>query len=125
MNSIICFIFAAYGLSNLLVYGSGPFNILGKIREKSYENLPTIGEMLECMMCTSTNIGWIISLIDILFIKTLNITPFNILIDNDSLWYIIIPMDAFITSGCVWLLHTAQEMLESITNKNNNGNISE
>ena len=35
-------------------------------------------------------------------------------------------MDAFITSGCVWLLHTAQEMLESITNKNNdNGNISE
>lgn len=125
MNSIICFIFAAYGLSNLLVYGSGPFNILGKIREKSYEILPTIGEMLECMMCTSTNIGWIISLIDILFIKTLNITPFNILIDNDSLWYIIIPMDAFITSGCVWLLHTAQEMLESITNKNNDGNISE
>lgn len=125
MNSIICFIFAAYGLSNLLVYGSGPFNILGKIREKSYEILPTIGEMLECMMCTSTNIGWFISLIDILFIKTLNITPFNILIDNDSLWYIIIPMDAFITSGCVWLLHTAQEMLESITNKNNDGNISE
>ena len=126
MISIICFIFAAYGLSNLLVYGSGPFNILGKIREKSYEILPTIGEMLECMMCTSTNIGWIISLIDILFLTTLNITPFNILIDNNALWYIIIPMDAFITSGCVWLLHTAQEMLESITNKNNdNGNISE
>lgn len=116
MISIICFIFAAYGLSNLLVYGSGPFNMLGKIREKSYEILPTIGEMLECMMCTSTNIGWIISLIDILFLTTLNITPFNILIDNNALWYIIIPMDAFITSGCVWLLHTAQEMLESITN---------
>lgn len=116
---IFCYILMVYGLSNLLVYGSGPFDILEHLREYSYKILPTLGKMLECMMCTSTNIGWILSLVDILFLTNLNLTPFNFIIDDDMLWYFIIPLDAFFTSGIVWLIHTLQEMLESITKKNN------
>lgn len=116
---IFCYIFLAYGLSNLLVYGMGPFDILDRLREFSYKISLALGKMLECMMCTSTNIGWIFSLIDILFLTNVNLTPFNIIINDDMLWYFIIPLDAFFTSGSVWLIHTFQEMLESITTKNN------
>lgn len=109
---IFCYIIMAYGLSNLLVYGSGPFNFLGKMRNFCYNYIPTLGDMLDCMMCTSTNIGWIVSLLNILFLPSLPITPFNILLHDNSLWYYIIPFDAFMTSGAVWLIHTFQEYLE-------------
>lgn len=116
---VFCYTIAAYGLTNLLVYGSGPFDILIKFREYSGKLLKTLGDMLECMMCTSTNVGWIISLLNLIFLPNIGITPFNIIFDvNMSLWYFIIPLDACITSGFVWLLHTLQECLESITNKN-------
>jgi hypothetical protein len=116
---IFCYVLTVYGLSNILVYGSGPFNIVGKFRTFSSKILPTLGDMLECMMCTSTNVGFIISLIDILILKNIEITPFNVLINNESYWLIIIFLDAFIASGGTWLLHTLQETLESLTNKNN------
>ena len=109
----------SYGLSNLLVYGSGPFDILVKFRELSSKISYTFGQMLECMMCTSTNVGWIISLLNILLIPNIPLTPFNLIFNDISLWYLIIPFDAFITSGAVWLIHTLQESLESITSKNN------
>lgn len=122
MNSsiiIVCYILMSYGLSNLLVYGSGPFDILVKFRELSSKISYTFGQMLECMMCTSTNVGWIISLLNILLIPNIPLTPFNLIFNDISLWYLIIPFDAFITSGAVWLIHTLQESLETITSKNN------
>lgn len=100
----------AYGLTNLLVYGSGPFNILGRFRELMKKYVPVIGEMLDCMMCTSTNIGFILSLIDICI--PLSFTPFNTLFNNNDYWLLIILFDGFITSGIVWLIHTLQEFFE-------------
>ena len=114
---IFCYIIALYGLTNLFVYGSGPWNILGIFRDFAHKHLGTIGDMLECMMCTSTNFGWILSLINILFLPLFPFTPFNLIFDDIDLWYYIIPLDAAFTSGAVWLLHTIQEMCESITNK--------
>lgn len=121
MNSlfILCYIIMAYGITNLLVYGSGPFDVLIKFRELCGNILKTLGDMLDCMMCTSTNVGWILSLINIVLLPSIPFTPFNILFNDTTLWYLIIPFDACITSGAVWLLHTFQETLESITNKNN------
>jgi hypothetical protein len=43
-------------------------------------------------------------------------TPFNIIFDTPYLWPIIIVLDASITSGSVWLLHTIQEALERWNN---------
>jgi hypothetical protein len=106
-----------YGLSNILVYGSGPFNILNKIRLFCSSHLTVIGEMLECMMCTSTNIGWIFSLLNVCFFPSLPLTPFmNIIYNVSDYWLLIIVLDAFFTSGAVWLIHSFQELLESLTN---------
>ena len=116
---VFCYVVMTYGLTNLLVYGSGPFNILVKFREFCGKIHATFSEMLECMMCTSTNIGLILSIINLIFLPHIPFTPFNWVFDNVSLFWLIIPLDAFFTSGCVWLLHTIQETLESITNKNN------
>ena len=112
MINIICYLLGAYGLSNLLVYGSGPWNVLGKIRDFATKHIKVLGEMLECMMCTSTNIGWIVSLLNIILFPTIPFTPFNILICDINMWLLIIIADACITSGTVWLLHTLQEAFE-------------
>ena len=115
MIGIVIYILFAYGITNLLVYGTGPFNMLSKFRELARKILNTLGDMLDCMMCTSTNVGWIVSLLNILFIGV-PLTPMMILYGSLLPWYIIIFGDACITSGSVRLLHTCQEMMESITN---------
>lgn len=116
---IFCYIIMVYGLTNLLVYGSGPFNIIHRFREFCEKIHYTLYDMLQCMMCTSTNVGLILSLVNLIIIPKTPFTPFNVLLANPSLWWLIIPLDAFFTSGCVWLLHTLQECLESTTNRNN------
>jgi hypothetical protein len=113
MTGIIVYLLFAYGITNLLVYGTGPFEILVKFRIFSRRILNTLGDMLDCMMCTSTNIGWIVSLLNILFISV-PLTPMMILYGSFLPWYVIIFGDACITSGAVWILHTCQEMMERI-----------
>jgi hypothetical protein len=110
---IFLYIIAAYGLTNLLVFGTGPYNMLGGFRKLARKVSYTLGDMLDCMMCTSANVGWILSLLNLLLFPTLPLTPFNIALNNPSLWYIIIPADLCFTSGIVWLIHTVQERLES------------
>lgn len=121
---LLIYIVCMYGLTNLLVYGNGPFNIISKFRNYVQRNFPSIGEMFDCMMCTSTNIGWVLSLINILFLQELALTPFMYMFNcMTNYWYFIIPLDACFTSGAVWLLHSFQEMCESISNNFNNKDI--
>lgn len=117
------YIIMAYGLSNLLVFGDGPADIIYKFRMFCCRNFPTVGKMLECMMCTSTNVGLIMSIINIILIPSMPFTPFNYVFCDVSYWYLIIPLDACFTSGCVWLIHTLQEMMESIRDKNNGNDV--
>lgn len=130
MMIYICFIFiyviTMYGLTNLLVYGSGPFNMLIKLREYCLDHIKVIGEMLRCMMCTSANLGWVISLFDLVCLPNIKFTPFNLYMPNEMEYLVlIIACDAFFTSGVVWLLHTIQETFESVTNYLNNKNNNE
>ena len=110
MELILYFIFA-YGLSNVLVYGYGPFGIVEWFRNFCSKYIPTIGAMLECMMCTSTNIGIVMSLVNLFLIKDVEFTPANCVF-NDLPWYMILLFDMFATSGAVWLIHTLQEHFE-------------
>lgn len=112
MINIIIFILFAYGLSNLLVYGMGPYDLLDKIRFYSKKIFGKLGNVLDCMMCTSANIGWIVSLLNLLFIPSVSLTPMMILYGGLIPWYIIIFGDLCITSGIVWLINTLQEALE-------------
>ena len=111
MINIFVYALFAYGLSNLLVYGMGPYNMLDWVRRMSKKVFGRLGEVLDCMMCTSANIGWIVSLLNILYISV-PLTPMMVLYQNALPWYVIIFGDLCITSGLVWLINTVQEALE-------------
>lgn len=120
IENFIIYILCAYGIANMIVYSSGPFNLFNHLRNFMDKSPSNLGELFHCMICFPTWVGIILSFFDIFFLTTVNFTPFNIMINDSSLWYYIIPLDAFITSGSVWLIHTIQETFESITNKNEN-----
>jgi hypothetical protein len=114
---VLIYFLTAYGISNLLVYGSGPWDIIVKFRYIMAKISKTFDDMLSCMMCTSANVGWVLSALNIFFLPNKQLTPFNIIINDPSLWYVIIILDLFVTSGVVWLIHTFQEMCEKISNR--------
>ena len=119
IEMFIIYILCAYGISNMFVYSSGPFNMFNHLRNAMDKYGPSnFGELFHCMICFPTWVGIILSIFDIFLLPNHFFTPFNIFINNDSLWYYIIPLDMFITSGTVWLINTFQETFESITNKN-------
>ena len=112
---IFMYILFAYGISNLLVYGMGPFDLLEWNRKMFKRLFGKLGNMLDCMMCTSANVGWIVSLLNILFISV-PITPMMIMYGTLLPWYVIVFGDLCITSGAVWLVNTLQEYLERSNN---------
>ena len=119
IEMFIIYILCAYGISNMFVYSSGPFNMFNHLRNTMDKYGPSnFGELFHCMICFPTWVGVILSAFDIWLLPNISFTPFNLLIHDDSLWYYIIPLDMFITSGTVWLINTFQETFESITNKN-------
>lgn len=114
---IILYSVLMYGLSNLLIYGSGPFDILLVFRNVADKHIPMLGRMLKCMMCTSTNLGWLISIINIIFFPDLKFTPFMGFFNGDTeLWLLIVIGDMLFTTGIVWLIHSFQDMCEKIAN---------
>jgi hypothetical protein len=115
MNEVLIIIYSmcAYGLSNMVVYASGPFNLFTKLRDNSNKYLPSnLGELFECMICFPTWVGIMLSIINIIVCPNLAFTPFNLIFKNIEYWYLIVPFDGFFTSGVVWLIHTFQEMME-------------
>lgn len=119
IETFLIYILCAYGIANMIVYSSGPFDCLTRLREFMDKYAPSnFGELFHCMICFPTWVGVILSAFDIWLLPNISFTPFNMLFNNDSLWYYIIPLDMFITSGTVWLINTFQETFESITNKN-------
>lgn len=121
MNSgliIVLYIFAVYGLSNMVVFGSGPFRIFEHLRNTSNSINPHFGTLFSCMMCFPANIGWIVSLIDWFLLPTIAITPFNIMLIGTNLWWVALLGDCCLTSGAVWIIHNIESFFESIANGN-------
>lgn len=110
--TILIYILFAYGLSNMLVYASGPLDIIDIFRTATKRYLGTIGNVFDCMMCTSANVGWVTSLLNIFISPTVPFTAGNIIFGDSLPWYIIIFIDLCFTSGIVWLLNSVQEALE-------------
>ena len=118
MLNLIIFIFVVYGISNMLVYAAGPFNIFEKYRDFMHTMPSNLGEGSECMICTPTQVGIVLSVIDVLLWQ-FNFTPGNLLIgEYAEFWLLAIALDGALASGTTWLIHTVQEAVESITNKN-------
>lgn len=113
--TIIVYILAVYGLSNIIVFGEGPFYILERWRELMYNIHPNIGKLFSCMMCLPSNLGWLISLIDWFLIPVIAFTPFNIVFAGTGLWWLAMILDMGFTSGICWLLYVIDDYFEKKT----------
>lgn len=119
-NWLIIFLYCitAYGISNMVVFGSGPFRIFEHIRNITDRISEHFGSLFKCMMCFPANLGWILSLVDWFFIKEIAFTPFNILLFGTGLWWLALILDCFFTSGIVWLMHNFETFFENLGNAN-------
>jgi len=101
---ILLFELLAYGITNILVFGSifkGWRDFWDKINPSFF------GKLMSCPLCLST---WIGGMLSFGFNYMGYSTPF--LEYGVTCLPLIIFLDACFTSGCVWLLHTAQEAFE-------------
>ena len=106
---LITWLIASYGMSQILVYGTifnglrnsihswgenklNPFNFMGKF----------LSELISCMMCTSTWVGF--------FISWLIYSPFNQIMGVNP--YLSIFFDGMLASGGVWALNAMVEWFE-------------
>lgn len=120
MNSVLIiflYSFTIYGLSNMMVFSSGPFKIFENIRKWTSQISEHFGSLFNCMICLPANIGWIISLLDWFFIKKIAITPFNILLIGTNLWWLALILDCCFTSGIVWFIHNIETFFENSSNE--------
>ncbi len=94
----------AYGITNILVFGS----IFEKWRTFWFKQSPNFfGKLTSCPLCLSTWIGFGLSY---LFNYMGYSTPFT----EYGITYLplLVFLDGCLTSGCVWLLHNFEEVLE-------------
>jgi hypothetical protein len=106
---ILLFELLAYGITNILVFGS----IFENWRQFWNKLNPSFfGKLVTCPLCLSTWIGAILSLI-------FNLMGYSTPFFEYGITFLpfLVFLDACFTSGCVWLLHTLQESLERAFNK--------
>ena len=94
---LIIWILAAYGMTQILVYGS----IFDTPRDWIKTNSTFFGDLISCVMCTSTWVGFFFSL-----------TFFSPTIDLVSIPYSNIFFDGLLASGSVWALNSFIEWFE-------------
>lgn len=112
-TTILIYTLAAYGISAALVYYSGPFDILFKLRERMASN-NYLNELFQCMFCLPVNIGIILSIISMVLSPEIPFTPFSILFQGHyTLWPIVIVMDAFYTGATVKIIDDIVESMEA------------
>ena len=105
---LIIFILVAYGMSNILVYGSifsTPRSILHELASTPGIHQPVckfFSELIACMMCTSTWVGFFMSLV--LF------SPTNYCFDTNILASTF--FDGMLASGSVWAVNAIIEWFE-------------
>ena len=94
---IFIWILAAYGMSNILVFGS----IFENLRNWLIKKSEFFGDLIQCMMCTSTWVGFFFSLA--FFSPTAEL----ITIPYTSIFF-----DGMLASGSVWAINAMVEWFE-------------
>lgn len=95
---LLIWLVAAYGMSQILVYGS----IFDKQREWITKKSKFFGDLLGCMMCTSTWVGFFFSLT--FWSPTLQ---FDLFIPYSNVF-----LDGMLASGGVWAINSIVEWFE-------------
>ena len=112
---VFAYVFFAYGLTEIMVYGRGPFGVCEKIRGLAARISDGLGQLFGCPMCFSTWVGIVSSLIDVLCFKSVAFTPFSVIFFGCGGFWIgllTVILDMFFTSGIVWFLTRIEEWLE-------------
>lgn len=115
---LLIYVICAYNVSFWLVFSEGPFGIFDKFRDFVERVSPQLRKALDCMNCTPTWCGMLASILNMILLPSVPLTPFYILLNGHAWWGIIIALDAIFTSGAVYLIHTLQEMMERIGTNN-------
>jgi len=106
------YIITCFGICTILIDSIGPWHIFVKWHNWMSKHTPMLDELFSCYVCLPTWIGATFSAVNYIFMPTLAFTPFNMLLGGTVTWWLIIPLDAFFTSGGVWLIHTIQRAVE-------------
>lgn len=116
---LLCFVLFAYGFSNMVVFGSGPFRIFEHLRYITSSINEHFGQLFSCMMCFPANLGWLCSILNWLFIP-FAITPGNMIFAGMAgMWWLAMLFDCCFTSGCIWLIHHFEEFFENLAEGQN------
>lgn len=107
--SILIWILMAYGMSNILVYGSifnTPRQLIREAGEDQYMPFQSVfkfvSDLISCMMCTSTWVGFFFAWT--VFSPTHEYLDINIW----SSWF----FDGMLASGAVWAVNSIVEWFE-------------
>ena len=109
---ILVYIITVYGIANILAFAHGPFDIFDKMHNWLTKHCLVIEQLITCMMCGTFWLGLLFSVLNMVFLPSFAITPFNILIGDRLPWWVIICLDGAFTSGAIWLIHTIQSAIE-------------
>jgi len=98
ISIVVLWAFIGYGMTTILVYGS----IFDKPRAWIKKNSKFFGDLIGCMMCTSTWVGFFMSIV-------LGGLASRIL---DTNWVFSIFFDGMATCGMVWAINGIVEFFE-------------
>lgn len=118
MESLVIFIifcFTCYSFVNMLLYFSGPFGVFEHIRNIAGKISPRMGELFSCPACASTWVSFFLSTLNLLIIPSVPFTPFNLILGDTGLWWLIILLDGLCGSGTTWLLFKFEDFIVSNT----------
>ena len=117
MTQLVLWSIMAYGLSNIVVYGSifaGPRKFINKWANNEYDPLQGLGRLLEgmtsCMMCFGTWFGFFAGIF--LYSPVHQFLGVNIY----ASWF----FDGMLSSGAVWAINSIIEWFEQNRPSNNN-----
>ena len=106
---VLIWVLAAYGMSNILVYGSIFQGMRSSFRKIGDSKISLIGDLfnfisdlLSCMMCTSTWVGFFMSIVAC--------SPWHEIIGLNQLLSVF--FDGMLASGAVWAINAIVEWFE-------------
>ena len=116
MTQLFLWVLLAYGMSNILVYGSifsGPRDLINKWADTGYTPFHGLwvflSDMLKCMMCAPTWVGFFFGIF--LYSPVHEILGINSWVS----WF----FDGMLASGSVWAINSIIEWFEQNRPQNN------
>lgn len=116
MTQLFLWVLLAYGMSNILVYGSifsGPRNAINRWAENEFTPFHSfwvfLSEMLKCMMCTPTWVGF--------FFGIFLYSPVHEFLEVNR--YVSWFFDGMLASGGTWAINSIIEWFEQNRPQNN------